>query len=886
MAKPCPCDVRSRNKQPMILCADCSTLYHFTCIGLSTTDANDIASYICDTCHQETGLSSVYTWEGEDALEEVASTHGGDSPESRAIQTPSDEEDVHDNSADETYKDDQPATSKRRRTQNGHTTTPQRGRVVDSESESEIVPSRPLKRKASSAVAKLPAPKRRRSSATPVTPVNPSDDPTRKYCAGKLKDLLEPIFLLYYGWTDATEPPNDRVPETDEGKEMSTKLAEQYVQDLERELFEHYAEPGSRIAGGKYKERFRMLTFNLSKADRIHLRRGIVLGQLQPSTLAQMSSTELASEQGQLAIAEALQASLQQSILEQPRMAAPRAKITHKGTEMIETYDSPASMQFPEREEKPHPRIITNLQKPEREPDTRSATTPSSTIVASPVAMRTPSGTNNTAYFIPTLPPDPAEPSTSVPVQSVELDPYADPTLASLMPDSAAAHDIHDVASPTRRTSFDIGALWTAEAHLVTGDGMLVDVGTFSDAPNSYDYDDGLSMEVDGIGMDPTATGDTDFGMFIDDSAAPGSSAGLTVPQDRVVPEPSIVPPAPAFTDLTPVFRGSMEMPDMPVFTVLARQVGGRPLQHLNTWSQLFTRSDKRVLIEGRVPVKAGADYLTLSRMNAARELVAVTFESIPDGKEDGFVKMFDMLVKKERYGVSLPWATVPTASAIGKELYIIPLPKDAPLPDPIELIDDLQVPRTGRENDLLIGVFFLHKGKVVDLPPPSTADVSSLLSGLIGTPPQASPAPAPAMPTPALTTNQIQLMLRSLGHLTHQAPPPAPAPMIIGPPLAANPMYPPPPPQMYQQPPPSGPASNQHNYAAPPAFAQPLAPGPSRGVFRGGRGGGQPPRGPRGRGAFATGSNAGAPGELVGDGRPRDSGWGSRGRGRGNATH
>ena len=83
------------------------------------------------------------------------------------------------------------------------------------------------------------------------------------------------------------------------------------------------------------RERFRTLTFNLEKPDRTELRTRITSGLLKPSELAHLTSTDLANEKMQQAIESAQQEALHQSILTM-RPTAPRAKITHKGEQMIE----------------------------------------------------------------------------------------------------------------------------------------------------------------------------------------------------------------------------------------------------------------------------------------------------------------------------------------------------------------------------------------------------------------------------------------------------------------------------------------------------------------------------------------------------------------------
>ena len=78
-----------------------------------------------------------------------------------------------------------------------------------------------------------------------------------------------------------------------------------------------------------------MLSFNLSQPDRHLLRRSIGTHTLPALQLSKMSSVDLANEQTKQQIEAANRESLEHSILTQRPVAA-RAKITHKGEEIIE----------------------------------------------------------------------------------------------------------------------------------------------------------------------------------------------------------------------------------------------------------------------------------------------------------------------------------------------------------------------------------------------------------------------------------------------------------------------------------------------------------------------------------------------------------------------
>lgn len=65
--------------------------------------------------------------------------------------------------------------------------------------------------------------------------------------------------------------------------------------------------------------------------------------------------------------------------------------------------------------------------------------------------------------------------------------------------------------------------------------------------------------------------------------------------------------------------------------SLVARQTGGRTIEAGSPlWQTLFPNTHLR--IDGRVPVNNSALYLTQSRMNTTKELIAVAFS--PDSEE------------------------------------------------------------------------------------------------------------------------------------------------------------------------------------------------------------------------------------------------------------
>ncbi len=108
---------------------------------------------------------------------------------------------------------------------------------------------------------------RRESKSTPVKiEKRAEDDPTRKYCLGKLKDVVAPIFLQHSVKAEehtendsenVAEPREDEVP-TDEVEltKQADEKATQFVEELEACVFEAFSEldkKGNKFAGPKYK---------------------------------------------------------------------------------------------------------------------------------------------------------------------------------------------------------------------------------------------------------------------------------------------------------------------------------------------------------------------------------------------------------------------------------------------------------------------------------------------------------------------------------------------------------------------------------------------------------------------------------------------------------
>ncbi|KAA1469150.1 hypothetical protein DENSPDRAFT_834719 [Dentipellis sp. KUC8613] len=880
---------------PMVQCGLCKDWFHFRCIDLKREDADEIVMYVCQACTEKTGRRTVKDWEGPDAVEPV-SPEEPPAPENASVKAEELEEEeeeekpepaeVSESSDDGTEDEYVEETGKKSKGKGKGKQTSRR--VHDSDSDSDDAGKKAstsnarklsvstiksqsatrsmspasshahLKRKSST---HAPPAKRTRSGSTAA------DDPTRKYCLSKLREMLLKIFMTYG---------SEKKPEelSEEEKAALEARANTYADTLEQCMYDSHAEAdkGKQSAGAKYKERFRMISFNLPQADRVQLHQRIVSGDLAPVTLAGMSSTDLASEETRASIKHAEEEALAHSILQ--KATVPRAKITHKGLEDIEDVNEDLARQRQreiareeeeeererkererERQARMRPRAPSASMPPES-PITPSG--PSSWGAPPPVplhAMQT-SPIDATPYGITRPPINPLFMPSASDMQPLETELNLgdlihideEPTDAATLPTPAlekgpgaaelAAPVPEPAMTPTQpvtgispfaannpdmapRASFDLSTLWSGPSDTKREDGLELDrpptpppdIGEQHEAMVDGDGDHEMHVEA----HVETEADDQDFDMFLERDED-------EQPAEPEAPQPS---PEEVFEKLPHVWTGILSMPldsTIPQEThVFARQIGGRTLeQDSPLWRTLFPMEQLR--IDGRVPVPNSANYLLQSRMNSTKELVAVTFDPSSEADSAKFRQLADFLINKDRHGLIFPWGN--RGREWGKELYVIPLLSAHPLPDYLEMLDSLQLPKE-RKADHLIGVWVLNRGKLspppshlhpppqqpmpslpagqptpsipdlfraLNLPPISSHTPTPPIPGLSATPPQppsipsvsqpplAAPpgvSPALAAEVASLTPEQVQAMLqtlRSTGLGGIAAPPPQPA--------------------------------------------------------------------------------------------------------------
>ncbi|CAL1715045.1 unnamed protein product [Somion occarium] len=998
---------------PMILCSECKEWYHFNCVDLKESDAEDIRLYICPACHEKTGLHTVMDWEGPEAMEDrqdkpKPSTSGPSPvkvtkgpPKPKRPEPEEEEESASDEGSEDEYIAEQHKTQGKRRARRLSLSSesassdedaethkaPKRMRRASTASkdvrpkkESESPgPSSTRKRRQSTTTHPVPPPKRRKSESTP------GEDATRKYCLTKLEEVFTQIFLRYPILPqDETQEGDEITPSkkteelTPEEKELVEEKAKHFTADLEHCMFELYAEPdktGKPHAAAKYKERFRMLTFNLSKPDRVILHKRIASSHISPKELSTMSSTDLANEETKQIIKQAEKEALAQTILK--KTILPRAKMTHKGIQDIEDIND-ASSRYREREreeEEEEDRIererLARLKVqaeraqaqanqgsvPPESPITptwggppslpmhgmqgQGATGPPSMSARPPVNplfvpsasdMSTPAveGELNLADLInidDELSMEDVSPSLSVPSPPV-APPAISPPSTAISPDSTTSNAPSQsppshatgispfAAKPdsSSRPSFDLHSLWTPRDESQASPAHDEPVAEPAvDPPVEHREEETKSQAALDVGASGKEADDQDFDMFLrQDEEEKEHPIRVDSPQAKRI----------AFDALPQVWSGKISMPlDSTIpqeVALVARQVGGRTLGGESPlWRTLFPVDHLR--IDGRVPVDKSAEYLTQTRLNAAKELIAVALSPASESSSIAFDTLTKHLIAKGRHGLVFPWGSRPKEHHPGRELYIIPLLSTDSVPEYMELLDDLQLPKV-RSSNFLIGIWVLNKGKLapppktytptlptptpapdsapvpVSLPSNNTPQIPILphttpnsamspfqLPTSASTPSQTIPSDALSSEIASLTPEQIQLMLRTLQATSQpqSGQPSQPSPPINIPQVSLQPWaspssgYPPsypqgPPPAGYSPPRPPKQYSPSHDSYA--EYPHGQYDSFDRG---GGRGGGD--RGPRHRGGRGRNTR--------GFERSRDGGWKNRGRGRGGAS-
>lgn len=480
-----------------------------------------------------------------------------------------------------------------------------------------------------------------------------------------------------------------------------------FAQKLEAGVFEGFAEaapgrPNLRTAQKAYKDRFRTLSFSLRDRNE-ELRARIVSGDLDADTLATLPAEQLANAAIRARTEKAREEALRQSVLKQQQEGGPLRKITHKGEVEVERENAA----------------------PYHDAQSKSTNQSSSEQSGSAIDARSPTPREDASRVSA-----PANPSKAA----------ASPTLGQ-----------QDERSP-RVASFDFSNVWQG-GHKSPQEGAE---GEDAEANNGDGNADGdgdrvLSPERE---YEPAKASDDFIDNFLQGISSPQRDAAA--PKEERQAEQA--PPQPVF------WKGAINMPgETMTVSGTAKQIAGRSLDVASS-SSSFLPSDFAAL-EGRLPTKVASDYLLQSHAASRTELVVFAFEksfeaealrkapqpspTSPAALDASFEQFLNFLHRRERYGVLLP--SREARGKMIKDFYIAPMPKDAPLPQWLELLSppSLVGKEQQRDVDMFLLVAVIFKGTFTARSPPAPA----------------RPAEAGAAgPLAGTTTSDLKNLLKNLG--------------------------------------------------------------------------------------------------------------------------
>lgn len=290
------------------------------------------------------------------------------------------------------------------------------------------------------------------------------------------------------------------------------------------------------------------LTFNLSQDDRTELRSRIGTLSLPAQELAVMPSSELANDAFKQKMEKIALQQLAQTTLKSVDISRPRAKITHKGEELIDSYtygpETGGTIEVEDKMELRQPlRLETNLS------GDGGAGVPGSAIEQTPASatmavMDTPASAVAESVMNETAP----TPSTAAAGETSVLSPVVATHSHVEDPSGAGTGEAQSPTVPTSailsaRPAFDLNALWSG-----------AESGQPPSAPVNNDTEpmDGdeaeAEMDLD-LGGDEVAggIGDDDFARFlegVDEGRAEGASKSAVgappVPPPRRPSEPDM----------------------------------------------------------------------------------------------------------------------------------------------------------------------------------------------------------------------------------------------------------------------------------------------------------------------------------------------------------
>lgn len=546
-------------------------------------------------------------------------------------------------------------------------------------------------------------------------------------------------------------------------KKQSEVDATRFAELVESELFESFGELDTnniKVPRKNYMAKFRSLFFNLKH-------NAAFLNSLSPAKTSASSIVHMTNQDLQTPEQKAISEQIRQRALHDSVrnvILAPKVKMTHKGEQTIESFDT-HDIQHANisgaRPELPLPLSRHHTGGSESFDVSETSALPTPTFGPRQSVTPGPTPESRSSSFLHVINPEPqsinhasTDAKNITPSHDTNLCPAetSEPIVAintfdlervfaamSAVPSSAADQHKRSSTEPDQGTqkpednpaddgeapsedNMDLAATPDYEAE---GDRQAeVKKGQLPD-----DYDPFVVAHGGDADLDAILYGDQSS------STTPPHSPAIALPPPVVeVSEPLSLPvlslPVTPMVG-TPVWKGNVMTADAGGFAACAFQVGGRPLcTASSTWDGLFPTDTLTVV--GRLPVKDSTNYLVQSHFAASRELVVLDLFPNLDGPPDlpnpervlhHQQNLIDFFTKKGRHAV----VTVhDKAKHIVRDIYLVPLLKDEQLPEFIQLLDDVAISEvTPRPRDMILAILVLQKGAVPTgwRPPPVSPD-------------------------------------------------------------------------------------------------------------------------------------------------------------------
>ncbi|KAG5437642.1 hypothetical protein PCANB_000679 [Pneumocystis canis] len=193
------------------------------------------------------------------------------------------------------------------------------------------------------------------------------------------------------------------------------------------------------------------------------------------------------------------------------------------------------------------------------------------------------------------------------------------------------------------------------------------------------------SQEISGTSFDP------DVDRMIDDDDNNSSNTPPYSPSYNIV-ETNIV---------HPVWSGKLFMLSVTEFNAIATHVAGPSIFPARSWSEIL---QDKIIIDGRISVDKSTEYLCHQRFSSTKQLIVISFKPQSKEMQSSFEKLYHYFYSRKRYGVLKP-----TTSAV-KDAYLIPLSPTDPLPEFIQLMDDVHISEEKRTEKYILGIFVVNK--------------------------------------------------------------------------------------------------------------------------------------------------------------------------------